>query len=219
MRPCLRQMHSFSLCFNRPQNLSPTRNEWGVITERLEDLKKAGNWITLKNQLMESYDEENSILIASREWVGEPRDCSVKCYLFRKIAVTLNKIYTQPFQIPNSTNMWTAWQEKVTLWIRSTATSPKPSKPVLCHIWDSQIICLCLWSQHMKLSAVDKDQLWRQSKYGLRKPPQHCFQDTDWDVFAEGTDLEGHTSAVLSCIYFCAEFVSETKTVQKVLPN
>ena len=47
---------------------------------------------------------------------------------------------------------------------------------------------------------------------------QDCLEDTDWDVFADGTDLEGHTSAVLSYINFCAEGVSETKTV-KVLPN
>ena len=27
---------------------------------------------------------------------------------------------------------------------------------------------------------------------------QDCFEDTDWDVFAEGADQERHTSAVLS---------------------
>ena len=56
----------------------------------------------------------------------------------------------------------------------STATFPKHMKPALCYIWDSQIICLCLWSQHTKLSAVDIDQLWRQSRYRLRKPTQPC---------------------------------------------
>ena len=40
---------------------------------------------------------------------------------------------------------------------------------------------------------------------------QDCFEDTDWDVFAEEKDLEGHMSAVHSNINFCAETVSETK--------
>ena len=34
-----------------------------------------------------------------------------------------------------------------------------------------------------------------------------------WDVFAEGTDLAGHTSAVFSYINFFADSVWETKTV------
>lgn len=42
---------------------------------------------------------------------------------------------------------------------------------------------------------------------------QDCFEVTDWGIFAKGTDLEGHTSAVLSYINFCAESVSVTKTV------
>lgn len=48
--------------------------------------------------------------------------------------------------------------------------------------------------------------------------PQDCFDTTDWDVFAEGTDLEGHTTAVLSYINFCDENVAETKT-NRAFPN
>uniref|UniRef100_A0A665UD53 Reverse transcriptase domain-containing protein n=1 Tax=Echeneis naucrates TaxID=173247 RepID=A0A665UD53_ECHNA len=47
---------------------------------------------------------------------------------------------------------------------------------------------------------------------------QDCFEVTDWGVFAEGTDLNGHTSAVLDYISFCTENVTESKTV-KVFPN
>uniref|UniRef100_A0A669BZP0 Reverse transcriptase domain-containing protein n=1 Tax=Oreochromis niloticus TaxID=8128 RepID=A0A669BZP0_ORENI len=47
---------------------------------------------------------------------------------------------------------------------------------------------------------------------------QDCFDNTNWSVFAKGSDLEGHTSAVLSYISFCTESVTTTKTV-KVFPN
>ena len=39
-----------------------------------------------------------------------------------------------------------------------------------------------------------------------KKPPQPCrtgSRTSDWDVFAEGTDLEGHMSTVLSYMNFC----------------
>ena len=47
---------------------------------------------------------------------------------------------------------------------------------------------------------------------------QDCFDVTDSGVFAEGTDLDEHTSAVLDYISFCTEIVTETKTV-KMFPN
>ncbi|XP_013856480.1 uncharacterized protein LOC106512398 [Austrofundulus limnaeus] len=47
---------------------------------------------------------------------------------------------------------------------------------------------------------------------------QNCFENTDWEVFEEGTDLNGHTSAVLDYINFCANCATKTTTV-KMLPN
>lgn len=47
---------------------------------------------------------------------------------------------------------------------------------------------------------------------------QDCFDNKDWGIFAEGADLEGHTSAVLSYINFCTEWVTTTKTI-RVFPN
>lgn len=46
---------------------------------------------------------------------------------------------------------------------------------------------------------------------------QDCFETTDWDIFAERTDLEVHTTAVLSYVNFCAENVVDMLT--KVFPN
>ncbi|KAI3377604.1 hypothetical protein L3Q82_008437 [Scortum barcoo] len=44
---------------------------------------------------------------------------------------------------------------------------------------------------------------------------QDCF---DWEVFKEGTDLDGYTSSVLSYLKFCTDAVLPTKTI-KVFPN
>ncbi|KAI3355625.1 hypothetical protein L3Q82_017914 [Scortum barcoo] len=47
---------------------------------------------------------------------------------------------------------------------------------------------------------------------------QDCFECTDWEVFKEGTDLDGYTSSVLSYLKFCTDAVLPTKTI-KVFPN
>ncbi|KAI3360589.1 hypothetical protein L3Q82_002452 [Scortum barcoo] len=47
---------------------------------------------------------------------------------------------------------------------------------------------------------------------------QDCFECTDWEVFKEGTDLDGYTSLVLSYLKFCTDAVLPTKTI-KVFPN
>jgi len=50
------------------------------------------------------------------------------------------------------------------------------------------------------------------------KPPQDCLEDKDLGIYAEETDLDGHTPAVLSYINFSAVNVPGTKAV-KVFPN
>ncbi|KAI3356676.1 hypothetical protein L3Q82_003360 [Scortum barcoo] len=48
---------------------------------------------------------------------------------------------------------------------------------------------------------------------------QDCFECTDWEVFKEGTDLDGYTSSsVLSYLKFCTDAVLPTKTI-KVFSN
>ncbi|KAI3356770.1 hypothetical protein L3Q82_003451 [Scortum barcoo] len=47
---------------------------------------------------------------------------------------------------------------------------------------------------------------------------QDCFECTDWEVFKEGTDLDGYTSSVLSYLKFCNDAVLPTKTI-KVFQN
>ncbi|KAI3365298.1 hypothetical protein L3Q82_010390, partial [Scortum barcoo] len=48
---------------------------------------------------------------------------------------------------------------------------------------------------------------------------QDCFECTDWEVFKEGTDLDGYTSSsVLSYLKFCTDAVLPTKAI-KVFPN
>ncbi|KAI3374558.1 hypothetical protein L3Q82_021138, partial [Scortum barcoo] len=47
---------------------------------------------------------------------------------------------------------------------------------------------------------------------------QDCFECTDWEVFKEGTDLDGYTSSVLSYLKFCTDAVLPTKTI-KVFPK
>lgn len=50
--------------------------------------------------------------------------------------------------------------------------------------------------------------------------PQYCRTGlkTDWEVFAQGTDLEDYTSAVQAYIHFCTEMVLTTKSIG-VFPN
>ncbi|KAI3363675.1 hypothetical protein L3Q82_001300 [Scortum barcoo] len=47
---------------------------------------------------------------------------------------------------------------------------------------------------------------------------QDCFECTDWEVFKEGTDLDGYMSLVLSYLKFCTDAVLPMKTI-KVFPN
>ncbi|KAI3373391.1 hypothetical protein L3Q82_021937 [Scortum barcoo] len=44
---------------------------------------------------------------------------------------------------------------------------------------------------------------------------QDCFECTDWEVFKEGTDLDGYTSSVLSYLKFCTDAVLPTKTIKR----
>jgi len=46
------------------------------------------------------------------------------------------------------------------------------------------------------------------------KPPQDCLEDKDLGIYAEETDLDGHTPAVLSYINFSAVNVPGTKAVK-----
>ncbi|KAI3356467.1 hypothetical protein L3Q82_017682 [Scortum barcoo] len=43
---------------------------------------------------------------------------------------------------------------------------------------------------------------------------QDCFECTDWEVFKEGTDLDGYTSSVLSYLKFCTDAVLSHKDHQ-----
>lgn len=45
-----------------------------------------------------------------------------------------------------------------------------------------------------------------------------CFENTDWELFAQSTDLEEYDSSVLAYIAFCTNTVLATKTI-KVFPN
>ncbi len=46
---------------------------------------------------------------------------------------------------------------------------------------------------------------------------QGCFQDTDWDLFAKGSDLEEHACSVLGYINFCTESVTTQRTIKGFL--
>ncbi|KAI3351289.1 hypothetical protein L3Q82_005834 [Scortum barcoo] len=58
-------------------------------------------------------------------------------------------------------------------------------------------------------------QVWTEE---VSSALQDCFECTDWEVFKEGTDLDGYTSSVLSYLKFCTDAVLPTKTI-KVFPN
>ncbi|KAI3372494.1 hypothetical protein L3Q82_022695 [Scortum barcoo] len=58
-------------------------------------------------------------------------------------------------------------------------------------------------------------QVWTEE---VSSAIQDCFECTDWEVFKEGTDLDGYTSSVLSHLKFCTDAVLPTKTI-KVFPN
>ncbi|KAK7944410.1 hypothetical protein WMY93_000138 [Mugilogobius chulae] len=90
----------------------------------------------------------------------------------------------------------------------------------LPHVGFSDHLSLALTPAYKSLSCKQKPTfktvtVWSEESTSAL---QDCFEDTDWGIFAEGTDLEEHTTAVLSYIKFCAENVSTTKTV-KVYSN
>lgn len=91
------------------------------------------------------------------------------------------------------------------------------SQPALCHTWDH--LSLSLIPAYKSLSHRQRPctrpvKVWTKEAILALKD---CFEDTDWGVFAEETDLEGHT-ATLSYINAGVETVSEMKTV-KVFPK
>ncbi|KAI3370577.1 hypothetical protein L3Q82_007146 [Scortum barcoo] len=65
------------------------------------------------------------------------------------------------------------------------------------------------------LSTTRTVQVWTEEASSAL---QDCFECTDWEVFKEGTDLDGYTSSVLSYLKFCTDAVLPTKTI-KVFPN
>ncbi|KAI3354777.1 hypothetical protein L3Q82_004603 [Scortum barcoo] len=58
-------------------------------------------------------------------------------------------------------------------------------------------------------------QVWTEEAFSAL---QDCFECTDWEVFKEGTDLDGYTPSVLFYLKFCTDAVLPTKTI-KVFPN
>lgn len=74
---------------------------------------------------------------------------------------------------------------------------------------------ICRQKQTKQTKTIKTVQVWTEEATAAL---QDCFDSTDWGIFAEGTDLESHTSAVLSCISYCTESVITTRTV-KVFPN
>ncbi|KAI3371624.1 hypothetical protein L3Q82_024192, partial [Scortum barcoo] len=57
----------------------------------------------------------------------------------------------------------------------------------------------------------------KRGRFGLRRhlqALQDCFECTDWEVFKEGTDLDGYTSSVLSYLKFCTDAVLPTNDHQ-----
>ena len=47
---------------------------------------------------------------------------------------------------------------------------------------------------------------------------QDCFENTNWEVFKEDSNLEAYTSSVLDYVQFCTDAVLPTKTI-RVFPN
>lgn len=43
---------------------------------------------------------------------------------------------------------------------------------------------------------------------------QDCFEQTEWEVFKEGADLEEYTTSVLAYLHFCTDTVLTTKTIE-----
>ncbi len=57
-------------------------------------------------------------------------------------------------------------------------------------------------------------QMWTQE---VSSALQGCFKDTRWNLF-ERSDIEHHTTTVLSYITFCTDTVTSKKQI-KVFPN
>ncbi|KAI3368098.1 hypothetical protein L3Q82_007800 [Scortum barcoo] len=70
---------------------------------------------------------------------------------------------------------------------------------------------------YLMLEMGRQDQPPELHRFGLRRrlqALQDCFECTDWEVFKEGTDLDGYTSSVLSYLKFCTDAVLPTKTIK-----
>ncbi len=63
--------------------------------------------------------------------------------------------------------------------------------------------------------AVKTIQVWSDEAISQL---QDCFENTDWELFAQSTDLEEYSSSVLAYITFCTDTVLTTKTIM-VFPN
>ncbi len=63
--------------------------------------------------------------------------------------------------------------------------------------------------------AVKTVQVWNDEAISQL---QDCFENTDWELFAQSTDLEEYSSSVLAYIAFCTDTVLTTKTIM-VFPN
>ncbi len=63
--------------------------------------------------------------------------------------------------------------------------------------------------------AVKTVQVWSEKAISQL---QDCFENTDWELFAQSTDLEEDSSSVLAYIAFFTNTVLTTKTT-RVFPN
>ncbi|KAI3361638.1 hypothetical protein L3Q82_001998 [Scortum barcoo] len=75
--------------------------------------------------------------------------------------------------------------------------------------------CLQTSDAGLQDQATRTVQVWTEEASSAL---QDNFECTDWEVFKEGTDLDGYTSSVLSYLKFCTDAVLPTKTI-KVFPN
>ncbi|KAI3375469.1 hypothetical protein L3Q82_003801 [Scortum barcoo] len=90
-------------------------------------------------------------------------------------------------------------------------------KKVGIFMFDTKFVKYKKWKDFIR-----QDQPPELYRFGLRRRLQHYRTAlsalTDWEVFKEGTDLDGYTSSVLSYLKFCTDAVLPTKTI-KVFPN
>ncbi|KAI3372217.1 hypothetical protein L3Q82_022662, partial [Scortum barcoo] len=108
-------------------------------------------------------------------------------------------------------------------WIKFTVTSLEHTRLLQLHTWACHVgphLCENLIPAYKPLICRTRPttrtlQVWTEEASSTL---QDCFECTDWEVFKEGTDLDGYTSSVLSYLKFCTDAVLPTKTI-KVFPN